>query len=142
MGRRSSWSAGMVDAALEIVRKTKSADELRKAMSVVLSGVMGLTLPHIGELIGRSRATVARYHAEFRAWLSGRRNKEGQWGGRRRVFFTFEEEKEFFSRFFEMAWKGGMLLSAKYAQHWRRNSGTKWPKAPYIGCWQDMVGGK
>lgn len=110
MGRRSSWSAEMVDAALQIVRETKSADKLRKAMSVVLSGVQNMTLPQIAEVIGRSRATVARYHAEFRAWWQSRREKAGQWGGRRRAYLTLEEEKEFVSRFFDIGAKGGMLI--------------------------------
>jgi len=110
MRRRPDLSAEMVDAARELARKTRDAGELRRAMSVVLCGAMGLTLPHGGELIGRSRATVARFHAEFRAWLSGRREKERRWGGRRRAYLTFEEEKEFLSRFFEVASRGGILM--------------------------------
>ncbi len=83
MGRRPDFSGEVMDAAREVARKTRDADELRRAMSVVLSGVMGLTLPRVGEMIGRSRATVARFHAEFRAWLSGRQDKEktGEAGG-------------------------------------------------------------
>jgi len=109
MGKRPDLSVEMVDAAREIVRKTRDAGELRRALSVVLSGVMGLTLPRVGDLVGRSRATVARFHAEFRGWLSGRQDKEKSWGGRRRAYLTFEEEKEFLSGFFEAASKGGIL---------------------------------
>jgi transposase len=110
MGKRPDLSVEMVDAAREIVRKTRDAGELRRALSVVLSGVMGLTLPRVGDLVGRSRATVARFHAEFRGWLSGRQDKEKSWGGRRRAYLTFEEEKEFLSGFFEAASKGGILV--------------------------------
>ena len=110
MGRRPDLSAEMVDAAREVARKTRDARELRRAMSVVLSGVSDATLPRVGELIGRSRATVARFHAEFRAWFSGRQPKEGHWGGRRRAYLTSEEEKEFLAGFFEAASKGGILV--------------------------------
>jgi transposase len=110
MGKRPDFSEEMVDAAREIVRKTRDAGELRKALSVVLSGAMGLTLPRVGDLVGRSRATVARFHAEFREWFSGRQHKEKRWGGRRRAYLTFEEEKEFLSGFFEAASRGGILV--------------------------------
>jgi transposase len=110
MGKRPDFSVQMVDAAREIVRKTRDAGELRRALSVVLSGVMGLTLPRVGDLVGRSRGTVARFHAEFRGWLSGRQGKEKSWGGRRRAYLTFEEEKGFLSGFFEAASKEGILV--------------------------------
>jgi transposase len=110
MRRRPELSVEVVGAALEVVRKTKDAGELRRAMSVVLSGVMGITLPRVGELIGRSRATVARFHKEFKAWLSGREDRHRQWGGRRRAYLSFEEEKEFLSGFFEVASRGEILV--------------------------------
>ena len=110
MGRRPDISAEMVEAAREAVRNTRDVGELRRAMSVVLSGVMGLTLPRVGEVIGRSRATVARLRAEFRGWLSGRPYRGKNWGGRRRTYLTFEEEKEFLSGFFEIASRGGILV--------------------------------
>jgi|OpeIllAssembly_1097287.scaffolds.fasta_scaffold364606_2 transposase len=110
MGRRADISAEMVEAARDTVRKTRDAGQLRKAMSVVLVGAMGLTLPRVGELIGRSRATVARFHEEFKAWMSGGQDKEKNWGGRRRAYLTFEEEKEFLSGFFEVASRGGILV--------------------------------
>ena len=110
MGRRADISAEMVEAARDTVRKTRDAGQLRKAMSVVLVGAMGLTLPRVGELIGRSRATVARFHEEFKAWMSGGQDKEENWGGRRRAYLTFEEEKEFLSGFFEVASRGGILV--------------------------------
>ena len=110
MGRRADISAEMVEAARDTVRKTRDAGQLRKAMSVVLVGAMGLTLPRVGELIERSRATVARFHEEFKAWMSGGQDKEKNWGGRRRAYLTFEEEKEFLSGFFEVASRGGILV--------------------------------
>ena len=91
MGRRPDLSAELVDATREVAKKTKDARELRQAMSVVLSGVMGTTLLRVGELIGRSRASVARFESEFSAWFFGRQDKERKWGGRRRAYLTFEE---------------------------------------------------
>ena len=114
-----------MDAAREVARKTRDADELRRAMSVVLSGVMGLTLPRVGEMIGRSRATVARFHAEFRVWLSGRQDKEKNWGGRRRAYLTFEEEKEFLSGFFEAASRGGILVVSEVRTALEKKLGQK-----------------
>jgi transposase len=113
MARRSDLSAEMVEGAREMVRETKDARELRRSLSVVLSGVLGLSLPAVGEIIGRSRATVARLHKEFRAWFSGSQDKDRKWGGRRREYLTLEEEKEFLAGFFDVASKGGMLVVSK-----------------------------
>jgi transposase len=125
MGRRPDFSGEVMDAAREVARKTRDADELRRAMSVVLSGVMGLTLPRVGEMIGRSRATVARFHAEFRSWSSGRQDKEKNWGGRRRAYLTFEEEKEFLSGFFEVASRGGILVVSEVRTALEKRLGHK-----------------
>lgn len=113
MGRKPGLSAEMVDAARGVVRKTRDADELRRAMSVLLSELTGMTLPRVGELIGRSRASVARFRAEFKARLSGSQDKKIKWGGRRRAYLTLEEENEFLSGFFEAASKGGILVVGK-----------------------------
>jgi len=125
MGRRPDFSAEVIDAAREVARKTRDAGELRRAMSVVLSGVTGLTLPRVGEVIGRSRASVARFHAEFRAWLSGRQDKDKRWGGRRRAYLTFEEEKEFLSGFFEVASRGGILVVSEVRAAFEKRLGHK-----------------
>lgn len=110
MGRRSNLSSEMVDEAREVVRKTKDARELRRGLSVVLSGALGLTLTAVGELIGRSRATVVRLHKEFSDWYSGHRDGDRKWGGRRREYLTLEEEKNFLAGFFDVASKGGILV--------------------------------
>lgn len=110
MGRRSDVSGEVVEAAREVVSKTKDAGELRRAMSVVLSEGLGLTLPHVGEVLGRSRATVARFRAQFKTWFSNRQARGREWGGRRRAYMTLEEEKAFLARFFEAAARGGILV--------------------------------
>jgi mannose/cellobiose epimerase-like protein (N-acyl-D-glucosamine 2-epimerase family) len=92
MGRRPDLSEEMVDAAREVAKKTRVADELRQVMSVVLSRVIGMTLLRVGELIGRSWASAARFQSEFRSWFCGRQDKERKCAGRRRAYLTFEEE--------------------------------------------------
>lgn len=110
MGRRSNLSVEMVDAAREVVKKTKDAAELRRALSVVLSGGLGLTLSAVGETIGRSRATVVRLHKQFVDSYSGRGDGDRKWGGRRREYLTLDEERDFLARFFDAASKGGILV--------------------------------
>jgi hypothetical protein len=103
---------------------------------------MGMTLLRVGELIGRSRAPVARFQSEFSAWFFGRQDKERKCGGQRRAYLTFAEEKEFWSGFLKMRQEAGFWWSERYALRWKRSSDTRWSKLPYTGCWQDMAGGK
>jgi hypothetical protein len=78
MGRRPDLSVEMVEAAQEVARKTRDVGELRRGHVSGLSGVMGLTLLHAGELIGRSRTTGARLHARIQglaAWAATQREE-------------------------------------------------------------------
>lgn len=125
MGRRPDFSAEMVDFAREVAKNTRDAGELREAMSVVLSGAMGMTLPRVGELIGRSRASVARFQSEFRSWFCSRPVKERKWGGRRRAYLTFEEEKEFLSVFFDVVSRGGILVVSEVRTTLEKKLGHK-----------------
>jgi hypothetical protein len=110
MGSGSKLSLEVIEAAEEVVKRTKKAEELRKAMAVVLSGKLRISLPRVGELIGRSRATVARFHGEFKAWISDREVTAKSWGGRRRAYLTVEGERKFLGGFFESAARGGILI--------------------------------
>ncbi len=125
MGRRSNLSEELIGAAREVAKKTKDAGELRKAMSVVLSGMLGISLTRVGELIGRSRATVARFHGQFRAWLSGVEPTEKKWGGRRRAYLSYEEEELFLSGFFEAAARGGILVVGQVREALEEKLGHK-----------------
>ncbi len=47
------------------------------------------------------------------------------WGGRRRAYLTFEEEKEFLSGFFEVASRGGILVVSEVRTALEKRLGHK-----------------
>lgn len=55
MERKTDLLNEMVEAARELMNSTEDAREIRRALSVVLSGVWGLTLPAVAEIMGRFR---------------------------------------------------------------------------------------
>lgn len=109
MGRKTDLPAEVVDAAREVMKSTKDAEELRRALSVVLSGALGLTLPAVAGLMGRSRATVVRLRKQFKDWYFGYEVRK-KWGGRRREYLTPEGEQDFLAGFFDDASRGGVLV--------------------------------
>ena len=113
MGRKTDLPTEMVEAAREVMNSTKDAAQLRCALSVVLSGVLGLTLPAVAELMGRSRATVVRLRKQFKDWYFGHEVSKKKWGGRRREYLTLEEEKDFLAGFFDAASRGGVLVASQ-----------------------------
>jgi transposase len=68
---------------------------------------------------------VARFQSEFRAGFFDRQDKERKWGGRRRAYLTFEEEKEFLSGFFEVASRGGILVVSEIRTAFENKLGHK-----------------
>lgn len=108
MGRKTDLPTEVVDAAREVMKITKDAEELQGALSVVLSGVLGLTLPAVAALMGRSRATVVRLRKQFKEWYFGHEVRKKKGGGKHREYLTSEREQDFLAGFFDAASRGGV----------------------------------
>ena len=109
MPRTHNISSELIDAARESVERASTADELRAAQAVLLPGFYGFTLNEAAQLIGRSRATVTRLQARFKALSAGGEMPGRKWGGRRCSYLTLREEEEFLAGFLKEASEGGVL---------------------------------
>jgi transposase len=92
------------------VKVTRDADELRKALAILLPEDRGSTLEETAELLGVSRATVHRLQAALRSSCRPASQARKQWGGRRRVLMTEEQELEFLKPWIEQAKEGRILV--------------------------------
>lgn len=127
MARKPKTAPALVASAEQMVRETTDTRELRRAQTVLLPGLLGLSLEETGQIIGRSKASVTRLRAQFRqASQEGKRDRP-QWGGRRRQNMTPDEEKIFLAPFFEQAKAGGILVATPIKAAYERAIGRSVP---------------
>jgi transposase len=110
MARKANAVPELIEAAEKVARETADAYELRQAQAILLPALFSLDLIATGRAIGRSRASVSRLQAAFRAVTSGRESPRRNWGGRRRQNLTFEKEQAFLVPFLATAQGGGVLV--------------------------------
>lgn len=99
--------------AREVVRITKDATELRRALAILLPADCGCTLEETAAAIGVGRATVPRLQAAFRDGIRSSRSpasKQTRWGGRRRALLSEKQERDFLKPWAEQAKKGQVLV--------------------------------
>lgn len=121
MPKMVKLSTAEVESAEEAVRKAKTADELRMALTLLVPHAFGVPDHVTGQIIGRSRATVVRLRRLFRKGQGSKRN----WGGRRYGYMTLEQEEDFISQFFDQALQGGVLIVNEIKRAYEREVGRK-----------------
>jgi transposase len=110
MARPCRIDKAMVAEARRIARRTRDANELRAAQSILLPALNGSTLDQTAALLGVGRATVSRLQSRFRRLVLCREPIHCGWGGRRRMLMDFEEEKKFLEPWVQRAQAGGILV--------------------------------
>lgn len=109
MGRPICIGVKLVAKAKHTVKTTRSLDDFRSALAVLLPAKVGLTLDETAKMLGVGTATINRLQSRLhvgRTASSGKRN----WGGRRKSLLTAEEEVEFLKPWAEQAQDAGLLV--------------------------------
>ena len=127
MGRKPHISQFISDNAKEKVQTTNDVHELRKAQSILLPALFSLDLVATGIVIGRSKASVCRLQAEFRADCVGDHMAPKKRGGRRRQNMSFEQEAQLLKPFFQKARKGEPFVVADIRKAYESAIGKKVP---------------
>ena len=99
----------LVAKAKRTVKVTRSLDDFRSALAVLLPAKVGLTLQETANMLGVGTASVNRMQSRFhigRTFSSGMRN----WGGRRKALLTAQEEIDFLKPWAEQAREAGLLV--------------------------------
>jgi len=127
MARKSKISHKLAECAKSSVQETDNAHELRKAQAVLLPALFSLDLVATGVAIGRSRASVCRLQAEFKADCTGTHVASQKRGGRRRQNMPLEQESQLLEPFFKHAIEGQALAVEKIHKAYERAIGKKVP---------------
>ena len=94
--------------AVEVIRATTDAHDLRSAQAFLLPYALGLGLEQVSIIIGKSYATTERLRREFPFTVSDGKSSRKDWGGRRRQNMSFDEEQTLLAPFLQKAKGGGV----------------------------------
>lgn len=127
MARKPKISKVITNIAEDNVKTANDAHELRKAQSILLPALFSLDLVATGIAIGRSKASVCRLQAEFRADCAGDHMAPKKRGGRRRQNMSFQQEAQLLKPFFQKARKGKPFVVADIREAYQSAIGKKVP---------------
>jgi len=127
MARKSSLDRSIAELAVKSLKSAKTVDELRHAQAVAFPDRFGVDLDRTGEMIGKSRSSVARLRKEFVALVKGQKLPRHNWGGRRRQNMTYEEETRMLGPFLDEAKKGGILIVSPIKSAYEQTVGREVP---------------
>jgi len=127
MARKPDISNNLAEYARQVVRTAEGAHEIRKAQAILLPAVFSLDLVATGIAIGRSKATVCRLQAEFRADCTSSPVAPKRRGGRRRQNMSLDQESQFLEPFFQEAREGKPLMVAEIRKAYQTAIGKSVP---------------
>lgn len=120
---RNAKGYEVLEKAMELMRKARTADELRVCQAVILPLVDGLSIEQTAARIGRSVSWTTRNRSAFIA--AGGFAKKERPGGRKRANMSIEEELAFLEPFFEKAKSGGILVAGELHKALEERLGRK-----------------
>jgi hypothetical protein len=106
MARTARISKEELEQARQLRDRAKTATELKKALSVILTAELNLDADKTAHILGISNRTLFRNRDEIRN--QGTKTKSA-WGGRRRCCMTLEQEREFLAQWEPSAITGGVI---------------------------------
>lgn len=127
MARKPHIHQDLAKFAKNTVQFASDAHELRKAQTILLPALFSLDLVATGLAIGRSKASVCRLQAEFRADCSGARIAKKKRGGRHRQNMSFKQETQLLEPFFQKVRQGEALGVSKIRKAYETEIGKKVP---------------
>jgi Winged helix-turn helix len=111
--------------AVEVIRTTTDAHDLRGAQAFLLPYALGLDLEQVSLIIGKSYATTERLRREFPFTVSNGTSSRRDWGGRRRQNMSFDEEQTLLAPFLQKAKEGGVLIVTPIKIAYEEKTGRK-----------------
>lgn len=116
MARKPVIPDNLANCAREKAKTADDAHELRKAQSILLPALFSLDLVATGMALGRSKASVCRLQAEFKADCTGEQTGPQKRGGRRRQNMSADQEAQLLAPFFQKAREGLPIVVAEIRQ--------------------------
>ena len=122
MPKKTKISIEVLELAMEAAQQAKTADDLRMAQAVLIPGLLNVSDPITGQMLGRSRGTVVQLRKKFGTL---EKPQARNWGGRRYGYLTIQQERDFLSQYVKQAAQGGIVVVSEIHQAFEALVGHK-----------------
>ena len=113
MSRTPNHAPAVIERAKLAVTAATTLADFRRAQSILLPALLGVTVQQTAQALGVGPATVSRLQMAFRAGLTQPDPApKANWGGRRNSWMRVDEEKQFLAPWLEKAEKGMLVVAA------------------------------
>lgn len=124
MGRPASGKE-VLSSAKDLLRKARTAEELRQAQAVILPLEFDFSMDQVAEIIGVSRGWACQLRTQFIRSGGTKAEEKRQRGGRHRENMSLKEEEAFLAPFLEQAATGGILVAGEIKKALDKRLGRK-----------------
>jgi transposase len=116
-----------VERAYQQVEIAQTAEDLKRALAVVLPAELGITQACAAQVLGIGLATVKRYQAGLFREAHEKGSQRQPRGGRHNETISLETERSFLSEWAQKAGRGGVVVVGELREALQRRVGKKVP---------------
>ena len=127
MANPTKLSEKTVRMARQQVEIAQTAEDVKRALCVVLPAELGITQARVAQALGVGVATVKRYQAALFLQAHERRPQHQPRGGRHNETIPVDVERTFLREWAQQASQGGVVVVSQLREALQRRAGRKIP---------------
>jgi transposase len=127
MAKPTKLSEETVQRARQQVETAQTAEEMKRALSVILPAEFGVTQARAAQVLGIGLATLKRYQAGAFLEVHKKRPQRRQRGGRHNETISLDVERDFLGQWAQQASEGGVVVVQQLREALQRRVGAKIP---------------
>jgi transposase len=127
MAKATKLSSETVQRAYQQVETAQTAEEMKRALAVILPFEFGATQVRVAQALGIGLATVKRYQAGMFREAHKKGPQRRRRGGRRNETISLETERAFLSEWAQKASEGGVVVVGQLREALQRRVGARIP---------------
>jgi len=127
MAKPTKLSDKTIRRARQQVETAQTAEDVKRALCVLLPAQLGITQPRVAQVLGVGVATVKRYQAALFLEAHEKRPQHQPRGGRHNETITVDVEREFLGEWTRQASEGGVVVVSRLREALQRRVGRKIP---------------
>lgn len=127
MAKPKKLSEQTVRRAHQQVEIARTAEEMRRALAVILPAELGVTQAHAAQVLGIGLATLKRYQAGIFGEVHKKSRQRRSRGGRHNETISLEAESDFLGEWAQKASDGGVVVVGQLREALQRRVGAKIP---------------
>ena len=127
MAKPTKLSEATVHRARQQVETAQTADEIKRALAVILPAELGVTQVRAAHVLGIGLATLKRYQTGAFLEANNKRPQRRPRGGRHNETISLDVERDFLGQWAQQASDGGIVVVTQLREALQRRVGAKIP---------------